>query len=68
MHIKEYIVRHPAGVLWEGQIVPAGQSIVAPDDGAMKTYLHFKQVAEAPAPASRAGGPKGSKPRGKRSR
>lgn len=53
MQIKEYIVRHPAGVLWDGKIVPAGETITAADSGAMKAYLHFKQVAETPTAAAK---------------
>lgn len=68
MQIKEYIVRHPAGVLWGGKIVPAGETIIAADGGAMKAYLHFKQVAEAPSAAPATEEPDGSKPGGKRSR
>lgn len=67
MQTKEYTVKHPAGVRWNGRIVPAGETIIAAD-GAMKAYLHFKQVAEAPAAASPAEAPDSSKPGGKRSR
>ena len=48
MRIKEYIGKHPAGILWDGKIVTAIETVLAADGGAMKTYLHFKQVAEAP--------------------
>lgn len=51
MQTKQYIVRSPAGVLWNGKIVPAGETITAANGGAIKAYLHFKQVTEAPAPA-----------------
>lgn len=51
--MKEYIVRHPAGVRWDGKIVPAGESIIAADNGALKAYLHFRQVAAAPAAAAK---------------
>lgn len=68
MRTKEYIVQHPAGVRWGGQIVPVGDSITAADDGAIKAYLHFKQVAEAPVAAAPAEEPGGSKPGGKRRR
>ena len=52
MQIKEYIVRSPAGVLWNGKVVPAGETILAAEGGAMKAYLHFKQVTEAPSAAA----------------
>lgn len=48
MKTKEYVVTCPAGVWWAGQLVPAGETILAADGGAMTAYLHFKQVSLVP--------------------
>ena len=70
MQTKEYIVRKTPGVRWNGQLIPPGETIVTGNGGAIKAYLHFNQVAEAPAgPDSAAAADDSDKPvSGKRSR